>query len=190
QLYLPQHRVGGDCAQQRVVGAESAVIPAQGGGQIEAEPVDMDLVDPVAQRGQDQVHHVHRPRIQGATGAGDVEEGAVVGPVVLQVVQTAQRQSRTVGSSLSGVVVDHVQDHLEAGRVQAAHHRLDLVEDRLGTGPLRGGGGQGGVGGEEGQCRVTPVVGQPQPGQVRLVHRGVDRQQLDGGHAQLAQIAG
>ena len=186
ELHVPQHGVGDDRAQQRMVGAEAAVVAAERGGEVEAEPVHVHLLHPVAQGGEDQVHRVHGAGVEGAAGAGDVLGDAVVGPVVLEVVQAAQREGGAVAAALGGVVVDHVEDHLEAGRVQAAHHGLDLLEHRLGAGLLGGGGREGGLGGEVRHGRVAPVVRQPQPGQVRLVHRGMDREQLDAGHAKVA----
>ena len=173
-----------------MVGAEALVVAAQGRREIEAEAVHVHLLDPVPQRGEDQVHHMHRARIQGAAGPGDVEEAAVIGPVVLEAVQAAQGEGGPVGPALGGVVVDHVEDDLETGRVQAAHHGLDLVDHGLRAGGLRGRRGQRRLRGEERQRRVAPVVRQPQPRQMRLVHRRMDGQQLEAGHPEAAQIAG
>src|SRR5699024_727016 len=85
ELHVPQHGVGDDRAQQRVVGAEAAVVAAERGGEVEAEPVHVHLLHPVAQGGEDQVHRVHGAGVEGAAGSGDVLGDAVVGPVVLEV---------------------------------------------------------------------------------------------------------
>ena len=148
----------------------------------------MDLLHPMTKRGEHQIHDVHRPRIQGPAGPGDVLERAVVHPVVLEVVQPPQGQRGAARPALGRVVVDHVEDDLEARGVQRPDHRPDLVEHGLGSGPLGGRRGQRRLRGEERHGRVAPVVREPQPGQVGLVHRGMDRQQLHARHAELLQV--
>ncbi len=85
---------------------------------------------------------------------------------------------------LRGVVVDHVEDDLDAGLVQRLDHRLEL-----GDVPVR-------------RCRravtlvrreepdrvVAPVVRQPPLGQDRLRHGLVHRHQLDRGDAEPLQV--
>jgi hypothetical protein len=48
-------------------------------------------------------------------------------PVVVGVVDAAERQRRPELVALGGVVVDDVQDHLEALGVQRLDHRLELL---------------------------------------------------------------
>ena len=72
--------------------------------------------------------------------------------------------------------------------MEQGDHAADLVQDRLGAGRLRRGGGVGGLRGEVGQRRVPPVVGESALEQEGLGEGGVDGQQLDGGHAQRAQV--
>ena len=72
-----------------------------------------------------------------------------------------------------GVVVHHVQDHLDAGIVQARHHFLELGKHESGD------RGIARIGGEEADRVVAPVVGQSLVQQIAVVDEGVDRQQFD-----------
>ena len=156
-------------------------------GQIEAKPVDVHLVDPVAQRIDDQARRFGIRRVDAVAGAGEVEAVAGLGhqPVVAGVVDPAQRQRRTEVVPLAGVVVDDVQDHLDAGGVQRADHRLELRD--LGAGwpaaqvaLLRR---------EEGERAVAPVVPQRPILEEAVVGELVNGQKLDRGDPQLLEVA-
>ena len=99
-------------------------------GEVEAEAVDVHLQHPVAQRVHDQLQHVRAAHQQAVAGARGVEVVAAVWalgqPVVVGVVDAAERQRRAEVVAFGGVVVDDVEDHLEAGVVQRPHHRLEL----------------------------------------------------------------
>ena len=109
-------------------------------------------------------------------------------PVVQVRVQAPPRQGGARVAALAGVVVDDVEDDLDARLVEDGHHSAELVDDGLGAAHPGGGGRVGGLGGEERQRRVAPVVGEPALGEEGLVALGVDGQQLDGGHPQVQQV--
>ena len=167
-----------------------AVLAGQGGGQVEAEAVDVQVGDPVAQG----VHHqlqgdgVARVERVAAAGGVDIDGGiAGLGPVVGRVVDAAKAEGGAVGAALGGVVEDHVQDHLQAGPVQGVNHGLELAD--LAAWPAGpGGGGVAVVGGEEADGVIAPVVGQPPGDEKRLGDALVHRQQLQRGHAQAGQV--
>lgn len=166
-------------------------VAPQGGGQVEAEAVDADLGDPVAQRVQNQPDRTRGPEVHRVAGAGDVhvlrrQVGGV--QVVVQVVQAAQAQGGAIDTALAGVVVDDVEHDLQAGLVEHGDHAADLVQDRLRAGRTRRGRGVGGLGREVAQRGVAPVVAQAPLGQEGLAHRGVDRQQLDRGDPQGLEV--
>jgi hypothetical protein len=82
------------------------------------------------------------------------------------------------------VVVDDVEDHLEAGGVQRPDHALDLVDDvervrRGGIARLRR---------EEAEGAVAPVVRHPAGDEPGLLADGLDRQQLDRRDTELQQV--
>ena len=152
----------------------------------------MHLGHPVAQRVEDQPERERVRRVDGVAAAGDVPVGvvgrrarlAVADPVVEVVVQPAEAQRRSGRGRLGRVVVDHVEDHLDARGVQVAHHRLEL-------GHLLAAVARGRVGvvrGEEADRVVAPVVHEAALDHRRLGDELVDRQQLDGRHAEVAQV--
>ena len=104
-------------------------LARQRGGQIEAEAVDVHLRHPVAQAVHDQLQHLRMAHVQAVAGAGVVHVVArIVGhqPVVGRVVDAAEAQHRPELIAFGGVVVDHVEDDLDAFAVQGLHHRLEL----------------------------------------------------------------
>ena len=189
QLDPREHRVAADGAQESPVPLELAgpsASPRQGAGQVEAEPVDVHLRHPVAEAVQDQSQHVRMRGVERVAAAGEVDVfRGVVGPqaVVRPVVDTAQRERRPVTAALGGVVVDDVEDHFDAGGVQAPNHRLELFHAafRRRREPC--------VRSKVRQRVVAPVVRQACPCQPPLAGRLVYRQQLDGRHAQVREVA-
>ena len=104
--------------------------------QIEAEAVDVHLGDPVAQAVHDELQHLRMAHVQAVAGAGVVHVVArLVGhqPVVGGIVDAAEAQHRAQVVALGGVVVDHVEDHLDARAVQRLHHRLEFRHLRAGA---------------------------------------------------------
>ncbi len=82
------------------------------------------------------------------------------------------------------MVVDHVEDHLDPGRVQGADHHLELLHRMprlLGVRVPK-------FGREVGEGVVAPVVPKALFDQMRVVDEVVDGQQLHGGDAELLQV--
>ena len=159
ELDLADHRVLLDEVEEGRQPVDVVELAGQGGGQVEAEAVDVHLDHPVAQRVHDQLQHVGVAHVEAVAGAGGVEvEAAVVvdQPVVGGVVEALERQHRAHVVALGGVVVDHVEDHLDAGVVQGLDHLLELLHLLALLAPGR----VVVVGGEEGDGVVAPVVAQ------------------------------
>ena len=107
--------------EQRVHGTESGREAAQRGRQIETEAVHAHVADPVAQRVQHHldrlgVVHVHRVAGSGHVDGLDRTRGGV--SVVEIGVQASPRQRGACVASLARVVVDDVEDDLDAGLMQ------------------------------------------------------------------------
>jgi hypothetical protein len=105
-------------------------------------------------------------------------------PVVGGVVDAAEREHRTEVVALGGVVVDDVEDHLDAREVQRLDHALELAHllaADAGRGVER-------VRREEADRRVAPVVRQPAVDEEGLVGDVVNGQQLDGRDAERLQV--
>ena len=125
--------------------------------------------------------------VERVAAAGEVHVVArVVGrqPIIGGVVDAAHRERRPQLVALGGVVVDHVEDHLDAGGVHGPDHHLELLHGVLRNARCS----IVGLGGEEAERVVAPVIGQPLLEQVAVVEVVVHRQELDGGDAQVVQV--
>ena len=94
-------------------------LAGQRAGQIEAEAVDVHLGDPVAQAVHDELQDARVRHVERVAAAGEVHVVARVfgrQAVVGGVVDAAERERRAQLVALGGVVVDHVEDHLDARR--------------------------------------------------------------------------
>ena len=95
------------------------------------------------------------PQVERVAGACRIEIEALVvaEQVIAGVVDAPEREGRAEMVALGGVVVDHVEDHLDAGLMQAAHHHLEFVDIAGAASVARGRG-------EKAQGVVAPVVHQ------------------------------
>ncbi len=187
QLHLRDHRV---LLHQLEEGGEAVhlvELAREGRRQVEAEPVHVHLEHPVPQRIHDELQRVRIADVQAVAGArvvGVVPLVVILEPVVRLVVDAAHRQGRTEMAALGGVVVDHVEDHLDAGRVQGLDHRLELLH-LLAALPA---GGVGVLRGEEGDGVVAPVVREALLLETRVVDELMHRHELDRRHAELLEM--
>ena len=187
QLDLGEHGVLVDRVEERAEAVDVVELAGQRARQVEAEAVDVALDHPVAQRVHD---HPQRARVDGVERVARAREVhvevRVVGhqPVVADVVDALEGQHRAEVVALGGVVVDHVEDHLDARLVQGLDHALELAH------LLAADAGRGVVGErrEEADRGVAPVVGQPPLGEERLVGDVVHGQQLDRVDAQRLEV--
>ena len=83
--------------------------------------------------------------------------------------------------AFAGVVVDHVEDHLEPGLVQRLHHGLELTEAAARA--------VAHLGGEEADRVVAPVIAQAVLRETPLVDEGLHGQELDRGDAKTLQVS-
>ncbi len=163
--------------------AVAAAIATEHRRQVEAEAIDVHVRGPVTQAVEHQCARgriVDRDRVPAAREVLVALPSLGHQPVVTRVVDSAHRQRRPVLVALGGVVEHHVQDHLEAGLVQSAHHGLELG-DRIVHGVLG--------------CRrvprdrvVAPVVREPLADQELLAEEGLAGHQLERGHAEAVQV--
>jgi hypothetical protein len=157
QLDLGDHRILLDQVEERGQPVHLVELAGQGGGEIEPEAVHVHVEHPVAQRVHDHLKHVrvpHQQAVPGARGVHVVAPVVVHEPVVGGVVDAAEGQRRPHVVALGGVVVDHVEDDLDPGRVQRADHGLELLHLLAAAAA----GGVGVVRGEETDGVVAPVV--------------------------------
>src|SRR5664279_1756862 len=105
-------------------------------------------------------------------------------PVVGGVVDPAERQGRAEVIAFRGVVVDDVEDDLDAGRVQRFHHRLEFLH-LLPAVPERG---VGVVRGEKSDRVAAPVVRQSLVPQCAVLNELMHRHQFHRGDAQPGEV--
>ncbi len=111
-------------------------------------------------------------------------------PVVRLVVDALEAQRRAEVVALRRVVVDHVEDDLDAGLVHRLHHRLELLDlEPEGARVVRRRGVRR-VRGEEREGVVAPVVPQALLEQGAVLDELVHRHQLDRGDAEPGQVVG
>ena len=134
------------------------VAPHEHRCQVETEPVHVHVGHPVPQAVHHESHRAAVEHVEAVAGAREVHVVAGIvrhEPVVDGVVDAAERQGRPELVALAGVVVDHVEDHLDPGPVQCLHHRLEL-----GDLVPAAGGGIPDVRSQEADRVVAPVVGE------------------------------
>ena len=139
----------------------------------------MGFAGPVAKAVGDHLDHPHVTEIEGVSGAGVVDVVARLirhQTVVGGIVDALERQGRAAFVAFRGMVVDDVEDHLDAGVVATGHHLLELAQGLLAFMCVAR------VRGEEADCVVAPIVGQAAFEQVAVVYKSVDRQQLERGY--------
>jgi len=177
QLHAAQHRILLDRRHEVAEHVEVVERSRQGRGEVEAEAIDVHLLDPVAKGVHHQLEHVRLRHVEGvaATGVVRVVPTACLQVVVVVVVDAAKAQRRAELVALGRVVVDHVEDDLESSGV----HRLDHALELRHLTSARARGGVAGVGREVADGIVAPVVGESELEQVNLVDELVHRQQLD-----------
>ena len=143
----------------------------------------MHLLDPVVQRIDDEPAHHVVVGVHGVAATGVVDVAAVGCEGVVDVVgETAVAEGGALVVPLGGMVVDHVEDHLDPGLVQRLHHVPELVQraERFLV------GAEGGMGGEEGDGAVSPVVAKTEGGVVRVELE--NRQQLHRRDPEVLQV--
>lgn len=100
--------------------------------------------------------------------------------VIAGVVDALEREGWAELVSFSGVIVDDVEDDLDAMGVELVDHGLEFVRERRPeVTRLRR---------EEGKGVVAPVIAQAFLDQIAVVNEGMDRQQFCTGNAKRAQV--
>ena len=143
--------------QETALIVEAIGFPRQNCAQIEAEAIDMRLLDPVAQAVGNHLEDATMRDIQGVSGAGIIYVVALLlghQPVVAGIVDALERERRTALVAFGGVVVDDIQNDFESRFVKAGDHLLEFAQ----TLPLVGSIAR--IGSEESDAVVSPVIGE------------------------------
>ena len=133
----------------------TVIVPRQSRGQVEPEPIDVHLLDPITRAVHDQLSDAGVGAPQRVAGSGVVRVGIsrLAGhQIVGAVVDPLKAVDRPVLVSFRRVVVDHVQNDLDVRGVQRLHHGAELVVLFVRPAAVAV------VGGEKVQRHVTPTA--------------------------------
>ena len=139
----------------------------------------MAVFHPVAQRIRHQPQHHRMGQVQRIASARiiGIMPPAARQPVIAAVVEAAKAQGRPEFVTLAGVVVDHVEQHLDPGLMQFPHHLAELGQ-RIAPAIAR-------LGRKKADRVVAPVILQAPRHQKTVIEKRLHRQQLDRGDAKL-----
>ena len=128
QFHLRQHRVLVDDIKERPQPIDLVEFTRQRRGQVEPEAIHVHLQHPVPQTVHNELERARVGHVQGIATAGVVHiVAAVVGhQTVVRGVIDAPETEGGPRWFLAGVIVDHVEDHLDALAVQGLDHGLEL----------------------------------------------------------------
>ncbi len=188
QFHLTDHRVLLHQIEERGQPIDVVQFAGQRGREVETEAVHVHLEDPVPQRIHDELQRVRMTTVEAVAGSGVVHVHlgiAVDEPVVGGVVDAPERHGGSEVVALGGVVVDDVEDDLDAGVVELTHHRLELGHR---AGRLVGVRRVLDVRCQESEGVVAPVVSETLIAQDEVLHELVHGHQFDGGDAQLLEV--
>ena len=174
--------------EQRRIGHQLALpIAAENRRQIEAETVDVIVVDPMPQAMEDHLADDRMVAVERVAAARVVaiRPAAVLQHVVDLIFQSLEAERRAVLVSFGGVVEHDVENHLDARPMQGQHRLLELADLAAGLAA----DGIAAMRREKRQRIVAPVVRPLARLAEPIVGRKLeDRHQLDRRHAQRLQI--
>jgi hypothetical protein len=187
ELDLRDHRILVDDVEEGREAVDLMQFPGQRGGQVEAEAVHVHLLHPVTQAVHHQLQHLGMAHVQRIAGARVIHVIALlVGDeaIVCGVVDALEAERRPHLVALAGVIVDHVQNHLDSRPMQRFHHLFEFADllaavARRRIARLRG---------KEIDGVIPPIVAQAAIEQSLVVDELVDRHQLYRGNAQLFEV--
>ena len=140
QLEVAQQRVLRDGREQGRVRVEAFRAAAERGGEVEAEAVNSAVKRPGAQGVHRKAQRRGMIEPQNIAAAGVVDIAGAVGGIEAvgdRVVEPAQAERRAVLVALAGMVEHHVDQHFEAGRLQARRRSRALRASRRARGAAR-----------------------------------------------------
>src|SRR6185437_512076 len=187
QLDLRDQRVLIDDVEERRQAIDLMQFARERGGEIEAETIDVHFRDPVTEAVHDQLEDLRMADVQGVAGARVIH---VIARLVLHeaivsgVVDAFETESRPEVVAFGGVVVDHVENDFDAGAMERLHHAFEFADLLAAV----AGAGITGIGGEEVDAVIAPVIAETLFTQRLVIDKSVNRHQLNRRDAQVLQI--
>ncbi|CCJ78250.1 hypothetical protein BN135_3314 [Cronobacter muytjensii 530] len=183
KLHLREHRILHDGVEKAATLVEALRLAPEDSAEIEAKTVDMHRFRPVTQGIHHHLQHARMRSVHRVAGTGIVDVVTVLirhGTVVREVVDAFKRERRAKLVPFRGVVVDHIQDHLDTGVMVGAHHiaePLNAARAEIARGRR-----------EKAQRVIAPEVFQALVEQVLIVREPVYRQQFDRSNAEALDV--
>ncbi len=159
------------------------ILAGQCRRQIEAKTVNAHLLDPEAQTVHDHAQHEgmrHIHRIAAARIIDIIARLSGYQAVIGRIVKTAIAQGWPAMVALGCVIIDHIENDLDAMSMKFPHH-VAKTQQALRTKVTR-------FGDEKPDCVVAPVIAQSALDQKAIINEGMHWQQFDGGDAKLLQM--
>ena len=104
-------------------------ITGKGAGEIETEPVNVHFEHPIAKAVHHELERAGVQQIESVAGTGEIEiEPRIFRPQAIggDVIDPAEGQGRAEMAAFGGMIVNHVENHFDAGGVQIAHHGFEF----------------------------------------------------------------
>lgn len=187
ELYLRNHGILLDEFEEGGEFVNVVELACQGGGEVEAEAVDVHFRDPVAEGVHQQLQGVRAADVQRVARTRVVHVVLLVifhQAVIRGVVDALERQRGSQVVAFGGVVVHNVQDDFDSRGVQRTDHGFEVLDLLAGVAL----GAVAVVGREETNGVVAPVVVQALVLQDAVVDELVHRHQFDCGDPELLQV--
>ena len=126
---------------------------------------------PVTQTVRHHLQYTRMAKVKRVAGAGIVDAIAAIilyQAIIRRVVEPAKVEGRAQFAAFRGVVVDHVEQHLDSGSMEAANGNAQIVRAAAAHVAT--------FGREERERIIAPVIDQTQFLQSPVLHEFVDRQ--------------
>ena len=159
------------------------ILTAKRGGEIKPEPVHPNDLNPIAQAVQYHAHHIRVRQVQSVSRTriiGIISRLTRHQAVIAGIVQPAKAQRRAKVIGLGGVVIDHVQNDLDAHFMQPLDHIAETRTARRPEIPR--------LGREKADGVISPIVAQATAQQKRIIQKALNREQFNRGDPQPQQM--
>ena len=183
QFHLREHRILMNDVEKCPEPVDFMQFAGKRGGKVEAEAIHVHLQSPVAQAVHDQLENARMLHIQRVSSSRIIRVVArIIGDeaVVGAVIDALEREGRTHLIAFRRVVVNHVQNHLQAGGVQRLHHGLEF-SDRTRRQVTR-------LERKKADGVISPIVSQAAFHQLTIVHKTMHGHEFDRSHSQPRQV--
>ncbi len=154
--------------------------------QVKTEAVHVCLLYPIAQAVRDHLQHARMTEIDGVARSSIVDVVAFLvrqQTIIISVINSFEAQRRALFVAFSRVVVDDIQNYLQAGIVEASHHLFKLAQAVLAAGSVTW------IRREKTNRVISPIVGQILFEQLIVVDKGMYGQKLNGSDSERLDIA-